>query len=80
MDLKKKCRMHLWVPPIATRKNCGLQAAQKNSRPHHRLNGNKIIRGGKILEFFNDFWQDASLGTSDSLQKKLRPLGRTKTF
>ena len=47
--------MHLWVPPIASRKNCGPQAAQKFSRPHYRLNGNKIIRGGRYWNFSTIF-------------------------
>ena len=40
--------MHLWVPPIATRKNCGPQAAQKLSRPHYWLNGKKLLGGEDI--------------------------------
>ena len=47
--------MHLWVPPIATRKNCGPQVAQNLSRPHYRLNGNKIIRGGRYWNFSTIF-------------------------
>ena len=60
-------RIHLWVPPIASRKNCVPQAAQKLSRPHYRLNEIKIIRGGRYWNSSTIFWQDASLGTSDSL-------------
>ena len=65
----------LWWPLIASRKNCGPQAAQKLFRPSETLS---IIRGGKILIFFDEIRLDPSMVASDSLLKKWRPLGSIK--
>ena len=66
--------MHLWVPPIATRKNCGPQVAQNLSRPHYRLNGNKIIRGGEDIGILQRFLAGCIFGYLRQPSEKIAAL------
>ena len=70
-------RIHLQVPPITSRKNCGPQAAQKLFRPLRKFEHHQ---GGKILIFFDEIRHETFSVASDNLLKKLRPSGCTKTF